>query len=326
MPRIAFMFVAEIAALGGSFAVAQDYGLDFVTVGAPGNRGTLPEERPGSFPNTPVGSVPYEYRITRTEVTADVWARFANAYAPYWQGPPTSSLLTGSWVNRDDAGVYRVSSIAARYPTNPSWEVAARFANWLCNNQSSEAWAFETGAYDTSTFTTNPDGTRNDQLTHTQGARFWIPSFDEQIKAAYFDPDRYGQGAAGYWLYPQSSNDVPIPGVPGVGTTNASLFSGDRSAGQYSTIISPWGLLDTSGGEVEMSETTDGFGLRYRLGIGTSIDLPSAFVPIFDRIDALPSQFLRESSGGFRIASVVPAPSSLLVMPLFLATRRRRSL
>lgn len=61
--------LAAVSALAQT--VPPDYGHDFVTIGAPGNRGVLPFEAPnwnfdilGTF-----GDVAYEYRIARTEVT-----------------------------------------------------------------------------------------------------------------------------------------------------------------------------------------------------------------------------------------------------------------
>lgn len=109
-------------------------------------------------------------------------------------------------------------------PIEPSWEMAARYSNWLHNGKVNAAWAFENGAYDTSTFVVNPDGSTQHQLQHNPDARFWIPTYDELMKATYYDPNRYGPGQEGYWTYPNKRTVQNIPGPPGVGTTNATLW------------------------------------------------------------------------------------------------------
>ena len=74
-----------------------DYGIDFVTVGAvnnPAYHGTFPNNR---WPIEGSGSVSYEYRIGRTEITTAQWMQFVNTFngttsadAPpffHWAGP-----------------------------------------------------------------------------------------------------------------------------------------------------------------------------------------------------------------------------------------------
>jgi hypothetical protein len=84
--NLSSVFTASALAAGGALAqqVPPSYGHDFVTIGAPGNRGTLPSEQPwAEFPDQAVGAVGYEFRITRTEVSANQWLEFARAYAPF---------------------------------------------------------------------------------------------------------------------------------------------------------------------------------------------------------------------------------------------------
>ena len=42
----------------------------------------------------------------------------------------------------------------------------------------------------------------------------WIPTQDEWMKAAHYDPNRYGAGQGGWWLYSHRSDVAPVPGVP----------------------------------------------------------------------------------------------------------------
>lgn len=149
---------------------------------------------------------------------------------------------------------YEMPQEAARWPIQVGFEYAARYCNWLHNGKVNEAWAFENGAYDTSTFRRDENGVYQGQEAHNPGAKFWIPTVDEWVKATYYDPNRYGDGQGGYWMYPNMSDERPISGV----TTNAGEF-GDITmpgdVGQFPNALSPWGLLDTSGGRNEMTES-----------------------------------------------------------------------
>ena len=64
------------------------YGFDFATVGAVNNPGTT-FTLPGG--DRSVGSVGYEYRISKTEVVTSQWLEFVRAYAPYKAGQPAST-------------------------------------------------------------------------------------------------------------------------------------------------------------------------------------------------------------------------------------------
>ena len=309
-----------------ALCVAQpDYGLDFVTVGAPGNRPTNASEVPNQ-PGLQAGAVDHAFRITRTEVLVQDWLPFVRAYQPYWTGSPIDSRFTSSYINPGPGGVYEPIPGSELWPVGVSWHMAARYVNWLANGRGSDQAAFENGVYDTSTFTMNPDFSWNDQATHTAGAPVWIPSYDELFKSFYYDPNRYGPGQDGYWVYPNSSNVAPVSGVPGVGTTNAGLglFSEFGSAGLYPGTVTPWGLLDASGGEQEYVEgVTPRF--RRRWDMGTSLGTSAEFIQFVDRADWP----LREGApdgglGGFRVAAVVPSPNIGCVVFICLMYKSKR--
>src|SRR5690606_36322403 len=164
------------------------------------------------------------------------------------------------------------------------WRYIARYCNWLHNGMptgpDAEQWAFETGAYDTSTFTRNPDGSFNDQRERSPGARFFIPSWDEWVKAVYWDPER-NEGEGGWRMYPYGDT-VPVPGDPDEGgQTNASLNDvGTFDVGSYPDWTTPWGLLDASGGATEWLEFASDNGLL-RGAKGTTVSTP---------LDGLPRQ------------------------------------
>lgn len=308
-----------------------DYGHSFMTVGAAGNRAATAAERNNAFDQgLNYGSVGYEYRITQTEVTSDHWIEFVRAYAPFHTGEPGSIQFTGTSVSYLGNGQYVGGGPV---PATAGWHYAARYVNWLHNGKVNEAWAFESGAYDTTTFTMNPDGTRNDQIVHSPGARFWIPSFEETFKAFYFDPNRYGPGQEGYWMYPNSSNVAPVSGPPGEGTTNTGTWPSQgpqwfHAVGSYPSVQTPWGLLDASGGVREWTETGESVPNPYanRIAVGSSFNGFVDHVRSYDASDAFYFEHDPRSGYGFRIASVVPTPASVCALILFpiMFTRKRR--
>ncbi len=313
----------------GSSALADpppSYGLDFVTVGAPGNRATLPEETPMMTGFRPMGAVAYEFRITRTEISVGRWFEFVRAYAPYYTGSPFTHEFTSDWINWNGSE-YVLAPGAEGMGANVGWRYAARYCNWLHNGKRPEQEAFESGAYDTSTFVTLPGGTFGDQERRSPGAKFWIPDIDEHIKATRYDAGRYGAGLGGYWTYGHGSELPPIPGWPASGgQTSAGIYPPPPNfmypaLGSYPGVESPWGLLEVSGGEREWTETASAdFTSRFVMGTRAF----STFPELQDRIDFLSGGSPPRFSNGFRVASV-PAPQSLLVVLLApVALWRRR--
>ncbi|MCA9288938.1 MAG: SUMF1/EgtB/PvdO family nonheme iron enzyme [Phycisphaerales bacterium] len=339
MMNAAFNRTLAAAALAAALAApasaelvfTTEYGIEFSTIGDAGNPVVPQSVGPSLYLGTPptlIGSVNYEYRIARTETTVEQWAEFITAYRPhYTAGNPNFLPFTGRWIQwSEPQQKYVYDPAFAQVATDPSWRVAAAYCNWLHNDKASEAWAFESGAYDTSTFTFNPDGTINDQAEHSPAARFWIPTLDEWTKAMHWDPDRYGPGDGGYWVYPTSSDDAPVSGVPGVGHTSGGLpaipLSSYFPVGSYTDVQSPWGLWDGSGSEREWIETIAD--RRFRLLKGTEPGVSPLFA---DRIDRVSNIGAPSGSGyGFRLAAVVPAQSTTLVVigPVALITPRRR--
>jgi hypothetical protein len=248
--------------LGGP--ITYEYGQAYVTIGDPGNRAGAEEEYPYGLGRRGVGSVGYEYRIAQTEFTVEQHIQFALAYAPYYFADHDRFTATPDFAGDfftlvNIGGQYGVSNYVpseAHKPSNLGWEYAARHANWLHNDKRMDREAFEAGAYDTSTFTTNPDGTHNHQWDPAPGARFWIPTYDEWTKAAYWDPNK-DEGAGGYWQFPNGSDAQSIAGLPGKGgERNAGVTSEyPLDVGSFPGVQSPWGVLDMSGGQSEFTTT-----------------------------------------------------------------------
>jgi hypothetical protein len=321
------LLIATASSLAAFGDVAHAADLDFVTVGAAGNRGTLPSERSlDYFPNSPVGQVDYEFRITRTPVVTSQWFEFVEAYKQFHQGPPNSLAFTSRWISRastQNPPPYVYDPIAANYPVDVGFNYAARYCNWLHNNKVNEAWAFENGAYDMSLFYRNPDGSYEQQERRNPDARFWIPDMNEYYKAYYYDPNRFGVGQEGYWPHTGMSELPPIPGV----TSNAGLFRWDVSVGQFPSVTSPWGLLDTSGGLGEQSETLLYGDQDIRQYIGATSWLGDSEVELWDALDT-PLVGFSLVRTGFRVATIVPSPGSAVCVSIgaaWVSIRRRRT-
>lgn len=318
-----------LTTITGATTTAHAQPLDFVTVGAAGNRATNASETP-SYPDMPRGSVNYEFRMMRTELTVAQHFEFAQAYLQFNPQAITDYAFLGPSLARTLDDQLIMFPETANWPSAMSWHMAARLCNWYHNGKVNQAWAFETGAYDTSTFVRLPDGSRLDQLTRSAGARYWIPSVNEWIKAAYYDPNRYGPGLEGYWQQPNGTNETLISDYPqNGGQTNAgwgvNLYQMD--VGQYPNVQSPWGLLDVSGGRTEWSEGSDGPIANGRTVVGsTQGTLSYLWVdPIegFVRFQTAPDL----SSYGVRLAAMVPTPGlvvSLACFTLLLGGQRRR--
>lgn len=299
-----------------------DYDFDWVKIGHPGNRAATPEEAPFWY-DMKVGAVDHRYRMTRTEVTVSQWFEFVQAYAPYVDPKEKyGSAFTGRWISWQGDG-YAIEPGAEQYPSNMSWLMAARYANWLQNGKAPEQAAFESGAYDTSTFWKDENGGRHDQIARDPDATFWIPSLDEWIKGMYYDPDRYGPGEEGYWIMPDGGNEDLISGYPDEGgETNGGIEDlgnfGGMDVGSYPWATSPLGLLDGSGGRGEWTEgLADELSRKRYTGGSPAGELWYYFT---DRIDAANTEIPLTSSPGLRLASSVPSPISgmaiLLAIPL----------
>lgn len=262
-------------------------------------------------------------------VTTQEWYEFVQAYGPYVDSDfANSTSFTGYGIVQTGPSMYYMAPGAVNKPVEVGWRFAAIYCNWLHNNKGSSRESFETGAYDVSTFGGDP-GLFTDQREHSPGARYWLPTHAEWVKAAHFDPDRYGSGLPGYWLYPNSSDVAPVQGAPGVGQTSAGTTI-LRDVASYRDVQSPWGLWDVSGG---VSEWTEGYEealdvpLAWRIAEGTGYyGLPPVLVEQFDGIDAWFFRAPWASDFGIRIARAVPTPSGTCVVLLgslaFLQRRR----
>jgi formylglycine-generating enzyme required for sulfatase activity len=332
-------------------AVAQPdpSGIDFVTIGAVGN---APIVQPN--PDEPThgrGSVGYEYRIGRTEVTTAQWVEFFNAA---FDRPPSEWITTITPPSRWGAVATTPTVPGGRRWVVPagnedlpvggiSWRAAAAFSNFLHNDRRTDLASLMSGAYDVTTF--GGDGSVfTDQASRSPGARYWIPTWDEWLKAAHYDPARINPDGStgGWWRFGNGSDDQFGYAPPGVGTANAGWDSNTPPhidpftvpLGAYAGVAqSPWGLLDVAGATTEWTESirriNDGRMTRYI--DGSYWTEPGDLALFFDDLRNGTSSY-PSSNGfhlGFRVAAAIPSPSSVglfsAAVALALCTRYRRS-
>jgi formylglycine-generating enzyme required for sulfatase activity len=338
-PACIWVLLSAIVVAPAAAQAPPSYDFDFATITATSNP-AWGKPDPWNWVSGR-GSVPYEYRIARVEVTTAQWMEFVNTYSvrggswtffaePTFWGADIDWSYSGpgrryTLLNSPNAGMMPVGGI--------TWREAAMFCNWLHNDKGTSLSAIENGAYDTTTFGSGGGLVFTDQHTRHPGAKYWIPSLDEWIKAAHYDPNRHGLGQGGWWEYSYRSDSPPTPGLPGQGQTTAGLMAPslwEVPLGAYPEMQSPWGLFDTSGGTSEWTEdviipthpTT-----RLVKGAGFDVLNPHGMEAIwgYDRIPP----WAAGSTTGLRIASAVPPPSSFAIVLLSgLGTclyRRRRS-
>lgn len=333
--------VLAAAGLSPSLALAAidpNSGIDFVTIGAVNNPAWT-----GGGSNNNRGAVGYTYNIGKFEVTTAQWAEFMNAafdrpandriphvFQPgVWGAVSTTPTTPGGqrWTVPAGREMRPVGGM--------DWRTCAIYANWLHNGKGTNREAFLSGAYDVSTFAYYLGGsTFTDQLTRSPGARYWIPSLDEWMKAAHYDPTKPNADGTtgGWWQYSNGSDQPFVYGPPGQTRnglqTTANADWNDLTIpgfnpyavplGAYEGVVSPWGLYDVAGGT---SEWTEGFAQlsdepfpRVRLLEGSTWG--RSFSSASDLAGnrgggAFPTDF--GLINGFRIASSVPTPGACLL-------------
>lgn len=190
---------------------------------------TVPVDDTNNAPDplTGYGAVQDAYRIGRTEVTAKQYCSFLNAVAKY--SDPYHLYNPQMSSDRDVASIEKIYDSTSKcyifktikgaddFPiTYVSWSSAARFCNWLHNDQpegNEGPDTTERGAY-------NLDGFMGGVLV-AEDASWFLPSEDQWYKAAYY---KGGGMNAGYWIYPTQNDTDPDNSMIGNTTNNANFF------------------------------------------------------------------------------------------------------
>jgi formylglycine-generating enzyme required for sulfatase activity len=272
--------------------------MDMVTVGNPGNADDA----------TGYGSVAYDYRIGKYEVTNGQYCEFLNSIAaadPYGlYNTSMGSTIYGGIERTGSTGSY-FYSVKPGYSNKPvnyvCWYDAIRFVNWLNNGQGSTST--ESGTY------TIIDGGVNSGTASSRNAssQVWLTSENEWYKAAYY---KAGGTNAGYWEYATQSDTVPNNNWPANDTGNSANYDhyGNppyiTDVGAYTFSGSAYGTFDQNGNVWEWNEA-------FRLGPygplrgirGGSWGGADTFLPASWRVLGL-EPVAENVNGGFRVASV----------------------
>jgi sulfatase modifying factor 1 len=256
--------------------------IDVVAVGNPGNSADT-----GGF-----GAVSSSYYISKYEVTIGQYVEFLNAVAVtdtngLWNSGMHSDQNIRGIARSGADGTYSyaaagpeglnsgsvVTQSAANRPiTFVSWDNAARFANWMANNQptgpqgpgTTEDGAYLIGATVTRR-TTNPN--TNAAPTYA------LPTSDQWYKAAYYSPVLGGSG--GYYNYATQSDESPgnvvgngsnqanVVNVGGAySLTQSNTLEGAQNyltdVGSYSGSSSFYGTFDQTGNASEWTDPGSG--------------------------------------------------------------------
>jgi len=314
----------------GATAQPNDYDFDFTTITHPNNPG-FSLEPPGQYHHGR-GSVGYEYRMSKFEISTTQWLEFANAVAP--KSPQWALAMDADrWGARLNSSTFTyelrtdIDCPGDVHVGGMSFGQAAMYCNWLHNGKKTDDASLSTGAYDIVDLQMGRAVVSNYQ--HLPGADYWIPTMDEWMKAVYWDPNKATDD--GWWWFPHMSDDFPVHGPPGVGETSTGYLDTrddwfEFRIGDYPDTVTPWGLIDATGGVQEWteSELTPGDGRLIRKG-GSLGDLGLGTLHL-DQANALQSAFGGNGrlNTGLRIASAVPAPGSVTTFMTVIALNARR--
>lgn len=285
--------------------------IDMRTIGNPGNAANSANG---------FGAVPYVYQIGTNEVTNTEYAAFLNAVGgsnPFgiYNANMGSDSVNGGIVQNGIVGsfTYAVKGGFESKPVNyTSWYSAARFVNWLHNGQTNNPASLENGSYRMPPVPSGP------MLTRTTVATYVIPTANEWFKAAFHTG---GLSSSSYTTYGTDSNTVPTPtgsssAVPNTANFNLALAA-VLPVGSFSNSASAYGLYDTMGNVVEMTETVDpnNTGRFYRMSGAfntASVVLSTNFSSSATTFHFVGTANQRPDSG-FRIAAV-PEPSTYALL------------
>ena len=277
-------FAAALLAATANGAVITHGGttvnMDFVTVGDPGNAGDGQSQ--GTF-----GAVDYVYNIGKYEVTKNQWDAVSSI---------ADDLLT------DSGGYWSGNQPAAHI----SWHEAAMFTNWLTSgNVTQGAYAIDSGGLVT--------GIDRASAQSSYGTVYFLPTENEWYKAAYYDPNK--SGGPGYWDYPtrHDSPDVPDGIDSAIDAAFDAVFldtynQGYPNAVDNAGILSAYGTMGQGGNVEEWNETAVESRRGFRGG-SFYTDAGNLLAATRSRNDP----WIEGSNIGFRVASSVPEPGSLLV-------------
>ncbi len=287
---------------------ANTFNIEFVTIGNPGNIADT-----SGNPN-PAGKVGYTYRTGKYEISGQMIDK-ANA-------------LGGLGIVKDARGPDKPA-------TSMSWNEAARFVNWLnTSTGSTPAYKFalqpgEAGYLANAhieLWTVSDAGYNPNNLYRNSLASYFLPSIDEWYKAAYYNPIN-----GVYYDYPTGSDEEPTRVASGTSAGTAVWCCVGPADITLAGGLSPYGTMGQGGNAQEWVETD------FDLVNGPILSSSARGVrgghwnnyssALWSSITSLNNPSFADSTNGFRVASTIPEPSTLLLTIAALAalaTRRRK--
>jgi len=332
--KLLFRSIVALTAVMLLIGTAGAVEIETVPVGNLGNTGELSGGGAGGYgPDRICGAVDYAYNIGTYEVTAGQYTEFLNAVADNdsygLYNPNMWSSTYGCKIQQSGSSPNYSYSVAADYANRPvnyvSWGDAARFANWLHNDQPTgiltgnpalDAGLTEDGAYDL-------NGAVDDAgllaVSRESDWRWAITSEDEWYKAAYHKNDG---DTANYFDYPTQSDDPNVPGRDMAEATNpgnnanyyGTPFPIDSPyyttlAGEFELSDSPYGTFDQGGNVWEWNEAILSGSYRGLRG-GSFLSYGHGLLASY-RYDPTPTYEINDV--GFRVASI-PEPGSITLL------------
>ncbi len=299
---------ADVFGTGGN-----QFTVDFVPIsGDAGDLGSWPAGADYTF----AGANRDDYRMGTFEITNDQWTKFTNSLGVPVTGAPSAAY---------DSGPYWTGT---NVPTNNvSWYEAAQFVNWLNTSTGHQpAYKFTgtqgTGDYALDTWST-VEADNGTNLYRHKDALYYMPTEDEWVKAGYWN-------GTSLQTYANASPGDLNYGSPDPAKWNYSPSAGSEPWGVGSGVEELNGTFDMMGNVREWMESPysdSAYGpssIRGQRGgsyLGSGNGLASSY-----RRDRDPG--LEYSYVGFRVASEVPEPCSLVLLSLgglALLKRRRRA-
>lgn len=263
------------------------YAIDFVPVGDPDNIAASNGE----------GAVEYPFEIGRYEITNSEYCRFLNNVAreqdPYELFSPLMEEhffggIERSW-QEDSIAEYKVKPGYESLPVGGvTFMSAIRFINWLHYNSDN----IEKGVASTDflpltegTETIGAYSTSNVPVKRNKGAKYWLPSKDEWLKANYFDGKNWDES-----IFNEGSN--VYDNMRGWSNAYPHLKPVGKNVDS-----SHYGTFDQQGNVAEWVENSNG---DFKLALGGSLIRPRSFAVFSEYEGDFPDKSI--ITFGFRVA------------------------
>lgn len=269
------------------------FAIDFVTIGNPCN---IPA-------SNGKGVVPNTYQISKYEITNTDYCAFLNCCAStedrfqlfsplmeeHFFGGICRTITANGFVYNIKPGYQNIPVIGV------TWMSAIRYCNWLHYNSANIESGKPLSEY---IMLTEGDSTHGAYSTisvpsqRNKYARYWLPSEDEWLKAAYFDGKEWHELliTEGSNCYTRKGWAIPYPHIKAVGGEPSHYGTYDQQGN-----VAEW---------IESSRSSDG---QWKLALGGSLIRPVSFAAFTESEGDYPDKSI--TSFGLRICRLSDAKS-----------------